>query len=44
MAFFLLPYLIIMTKLFVIGDRTENRTPVSSVRGSRPNPLDDTAI
>ncbi len=26
------------------GDPTENRTPVSSVRGSRPRPLDDGAI
>ena len=25
------------------GDPTENRTPVSSVRGSRPRPLDDRA-
>ena len=26
------------------GDPTENRTPVSSVRGSCPRPLDDRAI
>ena len=37
-------YLIVMTNHFVIGDRTENRTLVSSVRSSRPKPLDDTAI
>ena len=27
-----------------LGDPTENRTPVSSVRGSRPRPLDDETI